>query len=309
METTVLRTGLTPSTIVVGANGGLSQVARGGRVMLLRCGRPRLVALCVGAVVGLGLCGQRLGQATRGQDTRAAPADQRSPTFASAAPLSLTGAEVAFATDLYGQLAKTSGNIVFSPSSVSAALAMLLVGAEGDTASQLRSALHVGGFSENELIAAAAALRQQLARLADDPQSEVLTTDELWPQRGYALSPGFVAGVQRGWGAAVQTIDYSDPTKAASTIDGAVSAATRGLIPRLLSPQSLTPPIDLVVTDAVYLHASWAYPFDPNQTAAAPFYGSATQQVATMHETAPLGYAQDPGYQVVELPTPAANWR
>ena len=173
-------------TIVVGANGGLSQVARGRRVMLLRCGRPRLVALCVGAVVGLGLCGQRLGQATRGQDTRAAPADQRSPTFASAAPFSLTGAEVAFATDLYGQLAKTSGNIVFSPSSVSAVLAMLLVGAEGDTASQLRSALHVGGFSDNEVIAAAAALRQQLAALADDPQSEVLTTDELWPQRGYA---------------------------------------------------------------------------------------------------------------------------
>jgi serpin B len=185
---------------------------------------------------------------------------------------------------------------------VSAVLAMLLVGAAGNTASQLRSALHLDGFNNNEVIAVAAALRRQLAPLADDRQTEVLATDELWPQQGYAISSGFVAAVQRGWDATVRAIDYSNPSQAASTIDAAVSAATRGLIPQLLSPQELTPPVDLVVTDAIYLHASWAYPFDPNQTAPAPFYGSATQQVATMHETARLGYAQDDGYQVVELP-------
>jgi serpin B len=270
--------------------------------MLLRRGRLGLVALGLASLVGLGVCGQTLGQAARWRDTAPTPAGRRTAALAPFAPVSFTGAEVAFATDLYGQLARTSGNVVFSPSSVSAVLAMLLVGAEGDTALQLRSALHLGGFSENGVVAGAAVLRQQLARLADDAQSEVLTTDELWLQQGYAISPGFVAAVQRGWGAAVHTIDYSNPERAASTIDGAVSAATRGLIPRLLSPQALTPPIDLVVTDAVYLHASWAYPFDPNQTAAAPFYGIATQQVATMHETALLAYAQDPGYQVVELP-------
>jgi serpin B len=272
--------------------------ARGRRVTVLRPGRTGLVALCVGASIAFCVCRLPVAQAAGVRKTTTA----RSSAAARVAPFSLSGAEVEFATDLYGQLARTSGNVVFSPSSVSAVLGMLLVGAGGNTASELRSALHLGGVDDSGVIAAAAALHQLLAPLADDRQSDVIASDELWPQRGYAISPSFIAAVRRGWDGMVQAIDYSDPARAASTIDAAVSAATHGLVPRLLSPQALTPPVDLVVTDTVYLHARWAYPFNPSQTAPAPFYGTTTQQVATMHESAPLGYARHAGYQVVELP-------
>jgi serpin B len=266
-----------------------------------RC-RGGPVALFVAAMVVLGICGQAPGGTPDERGTRTGQASLAPPTLSPGASAALTRAEVSFATDLYGQLAKTSGNIVFSPSSVSAVLAILLLGAESRTASQLRSALHLGALSDTQVAAAATALRLQLAPLAEDPRQEVITTDELWPQQGYAVSPQFVAAVRAGWAAAVHPLDFSNPTRAASTIDAAVSAATHGIIPQLLSPQELTPPVDLVVTDAVYLHAAWAYPFDPDQTAPAPFFGTTTQQVPTMRETAQLAYARDPGYQVVELP-------
>lgn len=264
-----------------------------------------MLALCLAALIAVGVCGEASGRSANRSDAAAMSAGRASPLPASAqgaAANALTAAEVAFATDLYRQLAKTSGNVVFSPSSVSAALTILLLGADGSTASQLRTALHLGALTDPQIVAAAAALRLRLAPLAEDPQQEVVTTDELWPQQGYAISPEFVAAAGTGWAAAVRTLDFANPTRAASEIDAAVSAATHGLISQLLSAQTLTPAVDLVVTDAVYLHATWAYPFDPDQTSPQPFFGTTTEQVATMRETAQLGYARDPGYQVVELP-------
>src|SRR5579872_2379638 len=138
---------------------------------MLRRERAVLGALCVCALLVLGTGGQAEGgsaSATRGS---------------AAAPPSLPRAENAFASNLYAQLATASGNVVFSPSSVSAVLGMLLTGARGTTASQLRSALHLDGFDDNQVAAAARELREQLAPLADSPQTEVLSTDELWPQQ------------------------------------------------------------------------------------------------------------------------------
>ena len=48
----------------------------------------------------------------------------------------------AFAVALYGQLRNRSGNLFFSPESISTALAMAYAGARGDTASQMAKTLH-----------------------------------------------------------------------------------------------------------------------------------------------------------------------
>ena len=48
----------------------------------------------------------------------------------------------AFAVDLYGHLRKRSGNLFFSPESISTAFAMAYAGARGDTASEMATTLH-----------------------------------------------------------------------------------------------------------------------------------------------------------------------
>jgi len=48
----------------------------------------------------------------------------------------------AFAVALYGQLRNQTGNLFFSPESISTALAMAYAGARGDTASQMATTLH-----------------------------------------------------------------------------------------------------------------------------------------------------------------------
>ena len=51
-------------------------------------------------------------------------------------------ANTAFALDLYGQLRSTTGNLFFSPYSMSTCLTMTYAGARGDTEKQMRQVLH-----------------------------------------------------------------------------------------------------------------------------------------------------------------------
>ena len=53
--------------------------------------------------------------------------------------------------------------------------------------------------------------------------------------------------------------------------DQAIATGTRGRIPHLLRPGSLDDHIGWVLTDALYLHAAWAAPFDPDETSPGPF--------------------------------------
>src|SRR5579862_8998309 len=61
---------------------------------------------------------------------------------------SLVSSNTAFALNLYGQLAaNNSGNLFFSPHSISTCLAMLYAGARGNTEAQMSEVL---GFSTNQ---------------------------------------------------------------------------------------------------------------------------------------------------------------
>ena len=62
-----------------------------------------------------------------------------------------------FAVDLYGKLKGQAGNLFFSPSSISIALAMTYAGARGETAKQMAEVLHFPG-PQDQLPAAFAAL-------------------------------------------------------------------------------------------------------------------------------------------------------
>jgi serpin B len=60
---------------------------------------------------------------------------------------SLVASNTAFALNLYQQLATNSGNLFFSPYSISTCLAMTYAGARGDTAAQMSQVL---GFGTNQ---------------------------------------------------------------------------------------------------------------------------------------------------------------
>jgi serpin B len=161
------------------------------------------------------------------------------------------------------------GNVVLSPASVWEALAMTHQGARGETAAEIAGVL--GMPDDRAAVAGAAeALRAALA----EAKGTAITLDvanRLWTQRGKALDPAFTAALEKRFGAGAGVVDFAAAEAARGEINGWVSAHTAGKIPDLLPAGTITPLTRLVLTNAVYLKAAWAKPFEKSATRPEPF--------------------------------------
>lgn len=163
-----------------------------------------------------------------------------------------------------------SGNVVVSPASVWEALAMTHQGARGDTAAEIA---HVLGLPDHRasIAAAAEALRGTFA----EAKGGAITLDvanRLWVQRGKALEGDFTTALERRFGAGAGPVDFAGgPEAARGEINAWVSAHTADKIPELLKAGVITPLTRLVLTNAVYLKAPWAEPFEKAATRPAAF--------------------------------------
>ena len=217
-----------------------------------------------------------------------------------------TGSE-SFGLALLGSLGDAAGDtdVVFSPQTLVDLLAMILPGAQGRTAMQLSDALGDAGLSP---AATAGALGRLDAAARADANQGSNTLDEssdVWTASGLKLAQSYLATLDGAFGTGVHQTDFAkDPSGSTQAINQLVSQETHGYIPRLFDSGSLLPGTRLVLTDAVYLNASWASPFDPNETSKSAFYlanGSPTQ-VSMMNRIGEYKYASGNGWQLVELP-------
>lgn len=217
-----------------------------------------------------------------------------------------TGSE-SFGLALLRRLGDGSGgaNLVFSPQTLVDLLAMILPGAGGQTASQLSDALGAAGL-DPRTTAAALGKADAAARADGNQGSNTLQEScDVWTAKDVKLAQGYLATLTGAFGDGVHQTDFEgDPDGATQAVDDLVSQETHGYINNLFSKGSLGASTRIVLTDAVYLNAVWADPFDPNETRNAGFYpaSGATQQVATMHQTSEYGYASGDGWQLIQLP-------
>ena len=213
----------------------------------------------------------------------------------------------AFSLALLGSLgdAAGTGNMVFSPLTLVDLLAMILPGAQGKTAMQLSNALGDAGLGAG---VTAGALGKQDAAVRADANQDSNTLDEssdVWTATDLEIAQNYLATLDGAFGTGVHQADFAtDANGSRQAINSLVSTETHGYIPQLFSADSIDSNTRLVLTDAVYLNASWAAQFDPNLTSSADFYpasGSKTQ-VSMMSRTGDYEYASGSGWQLVEMP-------
>jgi serpin B len=188
-------------------------------------------------------------------------------------------ADTAFGLDVLNAWCRADprANLVLSPSSLASGLGMAYLGARGATAQAMAHVLDLpatgGQGLEAGLQARSAALRD-----LDSPGVTLAASDQVWADPTLKTRPSYLNAVATGYDAGVAQVPLlSSPDRAAQEINQAIAAATRGQIPQLLSPTSLNG-IALVLTDALYLRAAWATPFQASQTAPGPFTTAAGQQ-------------------------------
>ncbi|MEY9875092.1 serpin B [Streptacidiphilus sp. MAP12-33] len=196
------------------------------------------------------------------------------------------------------------GDIAVSPASLEGALALLLPGAKGATADEIRALLGTRLTGDAYAAALGALRRAELAQAAGD-HNDLGYADDLWVQNGLPLRTPYLRTLAAAFDTGVHTVDFEKDTAGAiAAINAQVSRETHGLIPTLFQQGSLDPSTRLALTDALYLHADWARSFDPGKTAPAPFHlaDGRTAQVATMTGTGPVRTGVTADWQTAELP-------
>jgi serpin B len=209
-----------------------------------------------------------------------------------------------FALDLYGKLRSQPGNLFFSPSSISTALAMTYSGARGETAEQMARALHFPPPQE-KLPEAFRWLNAALRPAAEKPGYRLNAANRLWGQQGFHVLPDFLAVTRDSYHAELAEVDFvGHADLARETINEWVEKQTQEKIKDLVTPGALTPLTRLVLTNAIYFKGEWIKPFPKDATRDERFDVSGHKQTTAplMHKTDDFKFAAVDGLKALELP-------
>ena len=215
----------------------------------------------------------------------------------------------AFAFALYQALRGKEGNLFYSPFSISLALAMTYAGARGDTAEEMAATLQFM-LEQDRLHAAFNWLDAELASRGEGAAGKdgegfrLNIVNAIWGQKDYEFLTDFLDVLAENYGAGLRILDFiNEAEKSRVTINEWVSDQTEDRIKDLIPQDAIDALTRLVLTNAIYFNAAWAYPFNENITADGPFYLFNGEQVIVpmMRQTESFGYTKGEGYQAVEL--------
>jgi serine protease inhibitor len=221
-----------------------------------------------------------------------------------ASPRPYGTADTAFGLDALGAWCRADprANLVLSPSSLASGLGMAYLGARGATARAMDGVLHLPAAG-GPALAAGLQARSTALRGLDGPGVTVNASDQVWADPSLTTLRSYLNAVATGYDAGVAKVPLLHrPGQATQEIDQAIATATHGLIPQLLAPGSLQD-IGWVLTDALYLKASWATPFQASETEPGPFTTAAGRPVsAQFMNGGPYASASAGGWTAVWLP-------
>lgn len=204
-----------------------------------------------------------------------------------------------FAFDFLAKAVPSQGNALFSPQSLSSALAMASAGARGQTLQEMVKVLRLQGDGTPE------AYQRFLKSLTSSKDHELNVANRLWGNRRSIYDKAFLETLRTHYLADLKSLDFqSHPEQSRVEINQWIEQQTRGKIRDLLPVGSITPDAELVLTSAVYFKGTWQTCFDKGLSRPGDFLsrsGSRTQTVF-MHLKNSFLYAESAGFQLLELP-------
>jgi serpin B len=159
-----------------------------------------------------------------------------------------------------------SGNVAYSPLSISMAFSMLSAGARGNTLDELAAALQLPPQEELHLAmnAVAAQLRRRPVPATEFTEGLALSpVNQLFQQDGFLVEQAFLDVLAKRYDGSVRQLDFrSDAEGSRGLINRWVEAQTRERIQDLLPQGSITSDSLVVLVNALYLKGAWATPFE-----------------------------------------------
>ncbi|KAH6926413.1 hypothetical protein HPB50_018144 [Hyalomma asiaticum] len=170
-----------------------------------------------------------------------------------------------FSLDLYKQLvsnSSSSGNIFYSPLSISAALSMALAGARNTTAKQIADVLNV---NSEEVHKHFATFMSKLSGFAPDVKLHV--ANRMYSEQTFPVQDSYLTLLRDSYGTTIESVDFKTQyEKARQQVNAWVEQATESKISDLLPPGSVDDMTTLILVNAIYFKGLWNSQFSPKST-------------------------------------------
>uniref|UniRef100_A0A671Z3F4 Leukocyte elastase inhibitor n=1 Tax=Sparus aurata TaxID=8175 RepID=A0A671Z3F4_SPAAU len=223
-----------------------------------------------------------------------------------ASPTPLSKANTTFSLALLKKLSDNdkTANVFYSPFSISSALAMVMMGARGNTAAQMSECLKTRDV-QDDVHSSFAQLLGELNK-ADAPYA-LSVANRLYGEQSYQFVEHFLRGTRKHYNAELESVDFIKSFEAARlNINSWVEEKTQGRIKDLLAQGVLDSTTRLVLVNAMYFKGNWNKKFDEDDTCDAQFRinQNDTKPVKMMRQTSrfPLTFIPEANCQILEMP-------
>ncbi|KAB0389887.1 hypothetical protein E2I00_005637 [Balaenoptera physalus] len=252
-------------------------------------------------------------------------------------------ANTIFALSFFSRLANTSAttqNLFFSPWGISSTMAMIYLGARGNTADQMAKVLQFNKVGDHKVtpdtqeVFTSCEFTQKIqkgiypdailqAQAADTIHSSfrslssalntstgeylLESANKLFGEKSARFKEGYMQLSKKYYSTEPQAVDFLERAEdARKKINSWVKTQTKGKIPNLLPEGSIDAETKMVLVNAVYFKGNWKTPFQKKLNGLYPFRVNLTQRKAVqmmfLRAQLNIGYIEDLKFQILELP-------
>ncbi|KAM9227957.1 ovalbumin-related protein Y-like [Leptosomus discolor] len=232
---------------------------------------------------------------------------------------STTGANAEFCFDVFKELKAhhANDNILYSPLSIISTLAMVYMGARGNTEYQMEKVLHFDNITgvedtNDSQCGTSEYIHNSFKDILWDITTPNAThslkiADRLYIEKTYPILPEYLKCAKRFYKAGLEEVNFKTATEEArQLINSWVEKETDGQIQDFLEPGSVDLDTELILVNAVYFKGIWKTAFKEDDTREAPFnvtkQESRPVQMMCQNNTFKLAAVAADKVKILELP-------
>lgn len=218
-----------------------------------------------------------------------------------------------FSTDLFAVITRerSQQNIVYSPASIQTSLALAFMGAEGETADDMRNVLRLGEGEKPEVAKRFGEFLKSLKTTENSTEDlpKLKIVNRLYIKQELNVSEEFNYFAKKYFDTQTERTNFSDSKTSLQQINNWVEQQTENKIKNLMSEDSLSATTNAVLINAIYFKAKWLNPFSLSSTSTAKFYLNLneTQEAHIMYNEEYYNYIELPELEATALEMPFEN--
>ncbi|KAF6121655.1 serpin family I member 1 [Phyllostomus discolor] len=214
--------------------------------------------------------------------------------------------------NMYNNLRATGEdeNILFSPLSITLAMGMMELGAQGSTLKEVRHSMGYDSLKTGEEFSFLKEFSNMVT--AEKSQYVMKIANSLFVQNEFHINDKFLQMMKKYFNAEVNHVDFSENIAVANHINKWVENNTNSLLKDLVSPRDFDSATRLALISAVYFKGNWKSQFRPENTRTFSFTkdDESEVQIPMMYQQGEFYYGEfsdgsnEAGgiYQVLEIP-------